>query len=737
MIKKITILLLLAFAVTLYGSNGWRQVTQSSYSSLNGVFFLNDNLGWIAGSSGTILRTTDGGYTWEPTNALSATTSMYSIYFVNKNVGYAGGSKDLLLKTTDGGATWSEVTFEAGNGTVYSIYFADENIGWVLSGASKGGTISHTTDGGASWSIQVTEIATNLRAMDFSSSGHGICVGSKAGSFAFYYTKDGLTWTKAPTPTGIPAVYSRTNIYAVAMASDNVASVSGWGSRASGLQPTLTIRTDDGGANWEYKTQTEEDKLYVNMYGMEFINELTGITVGGSSYKGGVAYKTVDGGVTWKEINLPIGFSCKAISMINNKVCIVGAGGGIVVSDDAGATWTFVTEIVNSTLKSIKQLPNGNIIAAGFYGSCLISSDNGDTWRTTYATGNNICPTVEDLFFLNENIGYSAHRNRTVSKTTDGGISWTQIMKDTVVTSFNNNGVQFLNENIGFVVGKYGSNVSSFLKTSDGGANWSAQIASLPNELNTLHFFDANNGVVAGKNSTLAFTTDGGDTWNTLKINNDPSGDHNFNEIEFLNSNFGLACGDILIKSNDAGKTWDYVAVDGLPKKIKACEIVDEQTWYLAGDKFLFKTVDGGVTFSDVFDKNVVKATQTYDIVVDSKGYPWLATGSSKIYTTSPKVDVKLVSGNLPNKFLLEANYPNPFNPSTKIKYSLPSTSSNNVTLKVYNLLGQEVATLVNEVQKSGTYEVEFNATQLSSGIYIYTLQSAGLLQSRKMLLIK
>ena len=739
MIKKLLTILLLTLSITMYGSGGWRQVSDATYSSLSDVFFLNESLGWIAGSTGTILRTTDGGYTWEePTSELPVIASMYSVYFVSEDIGYAGGYGDLLLKSTDGGATWSQIALDVVGGTIYSLYFSDENTGWILNGTQ----VIHTTDGGANWSVQFTDTSAPLKAMSFSSPEHGVCVGGKSGAFAFYYTTDGLNWTKSPNPTGIPNVYSRNDIYTVAMASDDVACLSGWGSSAAGLQPSFTIRTADGGANWAYQTQTEEDRQYVNMYGMTFLDELTGIIVGGSTYKGGVVYKTVDGGLTWNENYFPMGFQGKSISMINNKICIVGGGGGIAISDDAGVTWNLSTEIVNSTLYDIEQLPNGNIVAAGFYGSFLLSTDKGETWESSYIAGNNVCPTVETLFFLDDNIGYSAQRNRTVSKTTDGGLSWTQIMKDTMSSSINNYDVQFLNEDVGFVVGKGNSDVSAFYKTSDGGASWSSQIAKLPNELNALHFFDANNGVVVGDESVIAFTSDGGNSWSTVKANNTPSGNFDYDKMEFLNDNFGLACGDILIKTNDAGKTWDYVAIDGHTKDIEGLAIEDEQTWYLTGSKFLLKTTDGGATWTDLFDEEVITATTCYDVMVDSDGYPWLACGSSEIYTTSPVVSVKLVNGSVPTKFLLEANYPNPFNPSTKIKYSIPVTdayyaSSMNVTLKVYDLLGQEVATLVNEVQKSGTYEVEFNASELTSGIYIYTLQSAGLLQSRKMLLLK
>lgn len=90
---------------------------------------------------------------------------------------------------------------------------------------------------------------------------------------------------------------------------------------------------------------------------------------------------------------------------------------------------------------------------------------------------------------------------------------------------------------------------------------------------------------------------------------------------------------------------------------------------------------------------------------------------------------------NLLNDFSLEQNYPNPFNPATVISYSLPKEE--NVTLKIYNSLGQEVKTLVNSVQSPGAYKVSFNAGDLSSGVYFYSLKAGSFLSIKKMMLIK
>ncbi len=89
----------------------------------------------------------------------------------------------------------------------------------------------------------------------------------------------------------------------------------------------------------------------------------------------------------------------------------------------------------------------------------------------------------------------------------------------------------------------------------------------------------------------------------------------------------------------------------------------------------------------------------------------------------------------LPKDFALAQNYPNPFNPSTIIEYQLPKVS--NVSLKVYDILGNEIVTLVNENKEAGNYEVEFNASRISSGIYFYKLQADNKTFIKKMSVIK
>lgn len=108
-----------------------------------------------------------------------------------------------------------------------------------------------------------------------------------------------------------------------------------------------------------------------------------------------------------------------------------------------------------------------------------------------------------------------------------------------------------------------------------------------------------------------------------------------------------------------------------------------------------------------------------------------------KRFNGSAASPMGLISNNseLPNVYSLNQNYPNPFNPVTKINFNVPKQGF--VSLKVFDVLGREVRTLVNEIQEPGSYSVDFNGTALTSGVYFYRLESNGFVDIKKMTLIK
>jgi hypothetical protein len=132
--------------------------------------------------------------------------------------------------------------------------------------------------------------------------------------------------------------------------------------------------------------------------------------------------------------------------------------------------------------------------------------------------------------------------------------------------------------------------------------------------------------------------------------------------------------------------------------------------------------------------------SKNYDIIWNEwhEGHSW---GSWRAHLDIaleyffPKTVPVVFEDNVPTNYSLSQNYPNPFNPSTKIKYSIPQTS--NVVIKIFDILGNEIETLVKEEKPVGSYEIDFDASSLSSGIYFYRLQAGDFIETKKMVLMK
>jgi len=146
----------------------------------------------------------------------------------------------------------------------------------------------------------------------------------------------------------------------------------------------------------------------------------------------------------------------------------------------------------------------------------------------------------------------------------------------------------------------------------------------------------------------------------------------------------------------------------------------------------VFKTTNGGTNWLDISTGLTEKQVK---VLTMSTSSIYAGTINGIFKTTRPTSVNENNLNVIPTKFELAQNYPNPFNPSTTISYQLPSNSF--TTLKVYDMLGKEVALLVNEEQKTGSYSVQFNAIKLSSGIYFYRLQAGNNFETKRMILLK
>ncbi len=730
-------------------SQTWKKAVTQTFPPLGDIVFVNENQGWCVGTDGAILITSNGGQNWIRSD-ISTLEDMNTAYFIDANVGYTGGTNGSLYKTTNGGQSWTPITVTGYLGTVYGIYFSDQQHGWVMTSVADSARILRTTDGGANWVISYTNSPGDLEAMTFYSPTKGIAVGGGVGKVDLVYTTDGINWTKSPTPTNFPSgIYTRSDVRAVCfLDASNVVAV-GWGSRAAGLQPSICLKSTNSGATWTYMTQTDENKVYVNLNGVKFKDVNNGIAVGGGAYEGSVVYKTTDGGVTWFRIPAPFGVTLKAVSIVNNKIWAIAGDGTIIYSPDFGNSGDLQTKIPSSTLYAAQFVNDSTGFFAGFNGLVLKTTDRGKNWKASFSFVNFACPTIKDMHFLNSNVGYLAKSYRSVVKTTNGGLEWFSILSDTFVTGVNIEGVHFVNENLGFVVGRLANNVDAVYKTTNGGQTWSLKSNAYAKNLNDVSFFDANKGILVGNSGTIAYTTDGGEIWTKSTNITFPPGTTNPNllKVVFLTSTNAVVTGDnTILYTTNGGVNWTYPSPSTIVESLPGLFFFNATTGYAIGSKTsgspksiaVYKTTDGGLNWTNISDLSVFDTTRTINGgAVEFNGNVWVGGSSSYIYTNSPLVDAFEYGYEAPSSFILYQNYPNPFNPSTTIKYEVESPKF--VSIKIYDVLGNEVSTLVNENKTAGKYEVNFSvgSKNLSSGIYFYKLQCGSKVQTKKMMLLK
>ena len=155
---------------------------------------------------------------------------------------------------------------------------------------------------------------------------------------------------------------------------------------------------------------------------------------------------------------------------------------------------------------------------------------------------------------------------------------------------------------------------------------------------------------------------------------------------------------------------------------------------WLAADAGIFITTDGGTSWEEQISSAIYPLRSVYFI---NENTGWVI-GELGLILKTTNGGVTFINEDLdqiPNGFSLNQNYPNPFNPNTKISFSIPAT--NLVCIKVYDLNGELVETLLNEEKSAGTYSIYWNAAAKSSGVYFYKIQAGNFTETKKMILLK
>lgn len=457
----------------------------------------------------------------------------------------------------------------------------------------------------------------------------------------------------------------------------------GW---VTNLNGTKLFHTTNGGTDWF----VQKDFGTGAIWNFTFINDSIGYI-----YSHGTAahlLKTTDGGFTWQTICTFS--SLDALAFYNENIAWGTSNelsGNLFKTTNGGLNWQNFDYFISfdGLFGRVGIINENSVIVPGYYfnGSLVIfkTTDGGTNWASIPVTDTLMGGRIQ---FINDNTGW-IESNFKLYKTTDGGYNW-QMQVPSVYDFF------FVNENSGWYI-----NGDQIYRTTDGGQSWIQQNSGTNNALYTIFFSDPNNGWVSGDNGTILYTPNGGTPVEFISFTSSVTGNSitlNWGTAtETNNSGFDVEKKDCSLKS-PIGNEWTrigFVQGNGTTTKEHSYSFTDEN---LVAGKYLFRLkqvdYDGTYQYSDVIEVEVA-----------------------------------------PKSCSLAQNYPNPFNPTTIIKYQINSRQF--VSLKIYDVLGNEIVTLVNKEQPEGNYSINFDGSNLPDGVYFYQIKTSSYIETKKMIILK
>lgn len=588
---------------------------------------------------------------------------------------FAGTDYNGLFESTDNGIHWNQNSLDSVS--VWSIEILGNRI---IAGCGNGVYISDNN--GSSWTFLNSFLARVLKA-----SGNVLFAGSNQGVYSSVDT--GVTWSQILNINlPVEALDINTNFifagsYAGLYRSTNFGInwlLAGFGTT---MIPAVKISgnfvfTSSLGALW-----------YSTNFGSSFIRSNT---IAGSAYsfaiKGGNIYAGITGsvgvlrssnnGANWLQTEL---HNVRVLSLYDtgNEMYAGVVNKGIYHSSNNGLNWThksFQYEDISDFLSN-----ENRIFAATLNDGLYYSSNNGMNWIHSNLSAN-------EVYFIDKygNELYAGTESSGLFRSTNNGNNWQRIVPilNTVRALSVHNGIMFIsveNQNPGYIGVKFSTNMGrSWLNSVFGGQR-------------VLTLLSSNNVLFAGTESGGIFkTTDNGLSWISLEI-----GSTDVNCILDINNYLICGTGRGVYYSSNSGNSWIYL-------------------------------------------NNGLDSQRVYSLMV-SGNYLYAGTEANAVWRldVSQIIGINPVNTEIPKSFKLHQNFPNPFNPETKISFDIPASSSGagNVVLLIYDSKGKLIQKVVDQRMSPGTYSVSFDGSNFASGVYFYSLVSGDFKDSKKMILIK
>ena len=409
--------------------------------------------------------------------------------------------------------------------------------------------------------------------------------------------------------------------------------------------------------------------------------------------------------------------------------------------------WVNQVSGVTSNLVSVFFINTNTGWASGTDGTIIKTTNGGANWMIQNST--TTLPLL-NIMFGDANTGWAAggfddnnplcSHNIIVIRTTNGGDLWTQQISG---SGFLFNDLYIVNNQKAFITNTgiccppfCIAESGSLGITNNSGQNWTSSL-SMPSH--SVFFLNENTGWVSSRTSDdvlptrnyIYKTTNSGDSWERMYV--DSNNYTPFTKIFFTNELTGYAQRGSLLKSTNAGISWS-VTDNNITSGTSDNYFINTDTgWCSGGSGKIIRTNDGGQnwTYQNTSTTNHLSSVYFVD---EYSGWA-VGNGGTVIKTITGGLTSAIQSSILVSSFLLGQNYPNPFNPSTHLEFGIPDLGF--VSLKVYDALGKVVKTLVNENKPAGYYSLEFDGSDLPSGIYFYRLEAGEFVETKRMVLLK
>lgn len=710
--KKINSIVLLVLLLILVSFNIYSQQTDQwkwlnpkpQGNTIFGMDFVNDNIGYSVGAYGTIIKTTDAGASWAPVRT-DFVTPLYCVNFIDENTGYIGGLGQLLKKTTNGGINWNDMQLPSDpDFYILSIQFLNNNTGYVLGFFQLESKIWKTTDAGQSWTTLPDVQADYLNKLYFMDENYGFAVGGSLGDEIVKTTDGGNTWL-------LLDYFNHPKLNAIHFFNQTTGIAAG--------EDGCVLRTDNAGATW----QRVGSPSSLEVTSLLFVDDNLGFGIG----TGSVCIKTTNAGLNWTEEDLGISsinsYYDGAITP-NGNLHAAGTYGGIIRSLNSGSNWSTQYSVAEETLSEIYFTDNNTGYAVcGFGGGNILKTiDAGETW-TSMVTGYQL--PMYGIYFTDHDNGYIAGSLK-IYKTTNAGVNWTTSYSSTTNEIFTD--VDFVNLNTGFVIGSYGK----LMKTTDAGISWTSIVVNNPGSmLTSIDFVNETVGYMTGDFGVILKTTNGGTNW---ELQSSPFQFVQMNSIDFEDETHGyIACGEGVLVTSDGGVNWTSANVpDGGYYKV---QFKGNFGYGVSSNGIIIKTTDAGVNW---IEQPTVTSNGLFALYFNSDNYVYAGGLRGTILKTIPS-ELLTHAGNItlqvPSGFRLSQNFPNPFNPVTKINFDIPKSA--HVSLSVFDMLGKKIASIVDKELNAGNHTFDFNGNAFSSGTYFYRLETPGFTETKRMILLK